>query len=169
MIRGIIYIAVFATGCFLGGLFPSFSIQYHQRLEAQYDQVSIDLAPFEEIANRYHGGDLEALVQHHLNSTDPTFHAEGEAIQLMIDSQAYLAESKAAASSPYVDQAVYFYRHMDDAVGTAVLDGFVPTLVTTENAITFALTIGTVTICVFWLLWNATSLALRRAFAARLS
>ena len=100
MIRGIVYIVVFATGFLAGGLFPSFSAQYHQRLQAQYDQVTIDLAPFQKIADNYHDGSLDALVQHHLNSSDPTFHAEGEAIQLMLDSRIRLAESKNMADAP---------------------------------------------------------------------
>ena len=166
MIRSIIFITVFVGGFFAGGLFPSFSTQYHLRLQAQYDQVSIDLAPFEEIASRYHGGSLDALVQHHLDSTDPTFHAEGEAIQLMINSQAQLSESKAAAEAPYVDQLLYFYRHADNHVAQATLDSFTPVMVTTENAITFALTIGTIVILVFWAGWALLALAFRRHGAA---
>jgi hypothetical protein len=162
MIRSIIFIAVFGIGFFAGGLFPSFSTQYHLRLQAQYDQVTIDLAPFEAIASQYHGGSLEALVQHHLNSTDPTFHAEGEAIQMMINSQIRLAESKAAAEAPYVDQVLYFYRNADNNVTQATFDSFTPTLVTTENAITFALTIGTIMMLVFWAGWALLTAAFKR-------
>ena len=162
MTRSIIFIAIFVIGFFTGGLFPSFSTQYHLRLQAQYDQVTIDLAPFQEIANQYHGGSLDALVQHHLNSTDPTFHAEGEAIQLMINSQVRLAESKAAAKAPYLDQALYFYRHADNKVAQTTLDSFTPTLVTTENAITFALTVGTITLLLFWAGWALLAIAFRQ-------
>ena len=52
MIRGIIYIIVFTTGFFAGSLFQSFSSQYNKRLQAQYDQVNMDLAPFQQIAER---------------------------------------------------------------------------------------------------------------------
>ena len=166
MVRSIIFIAVFVIGFFAGGLFPSFSTQYHLQLQARYDQVSIDLAPFEEIARQYHGGSLEALVQHHLKSKDPTFHAEGEAIQLMINSQISLAESKAAAEAPYIDQLLYFYRHTDENVAQTTLDSFTPTLVTTENAITFALTIGTITILLFWAGWTLVSLTFQRRKSA---
>lgn len=162
MIRGIIYILVFATGFFTGGLFPSFSAQYHQRLQAQYDQVTIDLAPFQKIADRYHAGSLDALVQHHLNSTDPTFHAEGEAIQMMIDSQLRLAESEATVDAPYVDQAWYFYKRMDEEVARATWDSFTPALITTENAVTFSLTIATLAILILWVAWSAVGLIIRR-------
>jgi Protein of unknown function (DUF2937) len=163
VIRGIIYILVFVTGFFTGGLFPSFSAQYHQRLQAQYDQVTIDLAPFQKISDRFHAGSLDALVQHHLNSTDPTFHAEGEAIQMMIDSQLRLAESKATVDAPYVDQAWYFYRRMDQDVARATWDSFTPALITTENAVTFSLTIATVAILILWAVWSAVGLIIRGA------
>jgi hypothetical protein len=167
MFRTILFIVVFGLGFVSGGLLPSFSLQYHQRLQAQYDQVDMDLAPFQGIAVSFHDGSMAALVQHHLNSTDPTFHAEGEAIQLMIDSHARLAESKAAAEAPYVDQAVYFYKHMDESVASATLDSFTPTLVTTENAVTFALTIGTLVLLIFWATWSTLSIATKRFMSAR--
>jgi len=166
MIRSIIYIAVFIIGFAAGGLFPSFSVQYHQRLQAQYDQVTVDLAPFQEIADRYHDGSLDALVQHHLNSTDPTFYAEGEAIYLMMDSQVRLAESKAAAEAPYVDQTLYFYQRMDEDVARATWDSFTPALVTTENAMTFALTIGAITLLLFWATWTMLMFIIRRSSTA---
>ena len=166
MIRGIIYIIVFAAGFIAGGLFPSFSSQYHQRLQAQFDQVSIDLAPFQQIANRFHGGSMEALVQHHLNSTDPTFNAEGQAIQAMIDNQARLAESKAAAEATYVDQAVYLYKHRDEQIVRATWQGFTPSLVTSESAVTFSLTIATAAILLLWGIWSALA-GLVRSFTTK--
>ena len=167
MIRGIIYILVFGAGFFAGGLFPSFSAQYHQRLQAQFDQVSIDLAPFEQIAGRYHGGSMAALVQHHLNSSDPTFHAEGEAIQAMLDNQARLAESKAAAQASYVDQVIYLYKHRDEQTVRATWAGFTPALVTSENAVTFALTAGATAILLLWVIWTLLAGATRGLFTKR--
>ena len=48
--------AIFAAACV-----PSFIAQYRQRLGGRLDQVLHDLAPFQEIANRNHGGDLRKL------------------------------------------------------------------------------------------------------------
>ena len=169
MIRGILYILIFAAGFVAGGLFPSFSAQYHQRLQAQYDQVSIDLAPFEAIADRFHGGSMEALVEHHLNSTDPTFYAEGKAIQLMIDSKARLAESQAAAEAPYVDQAVWLYRNRDEAIVQRTWESFQPAMVTSENAVTFSLTIATAVLLVAWIVSALLSAGFRRLFTTKRS
>ncbi|MGI9290827.1 MAG: DUF2937 family protein [Gammaproteobacteria bacterium] len=161
MFRGIIYIIVFVAGFAAGGLFPSFSSQYHQRLQAQYEQVNMDLAPFEKIADKYHNGDMNALVQHHLNSTDPTFFAEGEAIQMMLDSQARLAASQMAADAPYHEQLTYFYTQVDENIARATLESFTPGMITTRDALTFSLGIAGLCILILWLLWNIIAMTVR--------
>jgi hypothetical protein len=169
MIRGLVYLVIFLAGFALGGVFPSFSAQYHQRLQAQFEQVDMDLAPFQEIANRFHGGSLDALIQHHLNSSDPTFYAEGEAIQLMIDSRNRLAESRTAAESGYLEQAVYLYRNRSDAAVQATWESFSPALLATETAISFALTVAITLLLAVWLLGSTLTFAIRRSRAAKRS
>ena len=154
MVRGTIYILVFVAGALVSSQFPTFSNQYHQRLQARYEQVNIDLAPFEAIADRYHGGSMEALVQHHLNSNDPTFYAEGEAIQLMLDSRRSLAESESVAADSYLQQATWLYQHRDDVLVSSTRNGFQPALLADTRALTFAAGIGLALAAVVWLLLN---------------
>lgn len=140
--RNLIYIAVFAVGVLIGGVFPGFSAQYQHRLEAQFDQVSVDLKPFREIAGRYHGGSLEALIDYHLASDDPTFHDEGLAITNMMQSEARLAKSRAAFESSFFEQALYLYRDGDSDLLKTTWDAYTPAFVTTRDAVVFAMTIG---------------------------
>lgn len=154
MIRGTIYILVFIAGALAGSQFPAFSNQYHQRLQARYEQVSIDLAPFEAIADRYHGGSMEALVQHHLDSNDPTFYAEGEAIQLMLDSRQRLAESESVTTDSYLRQAAWLYQHRDDMLVSTTRSGFQPALLADTRALSFAAGIGLLLAAVAWLVLN---------------
>jgi hypothetical protein len=51
--RIVLLAAVVAAGCI-----PSFIVQYRQRAGGRLDQVLADLAPFQEIADRNHGGSL---------------------------------------------------------------------------------------------------------------
>jgi hypothetical protein len=167
MIRGILYIVIFTAGVAAGGLFPSFSTQYHQRLQAQHEQVNLDLAPFQSIADRYHSGDLDALIQHHLNSTDPTFHAEGEAIRLMIDSRELLAESQSASQASYTNQAFWLYQHRNESVVRATWESFQPTVIATSNAITFSLAAGGIIVLLLWLVFTAISYSLSHLFTSK--
>src|ERR1700722_307560 len=85
VIRGVLDRIVLLCAVVLAGCVPSFIVQYRQRGAGRLDQVLADLAPFQQIADRAHGGNLAALVQYHLQSSDPTFRSEGAALQGMLD------------------------------------------------------------------------------------
>jgi hypothetical protein len=142
MLRSLIYIAVFAAGTFIGGIFPSYSVQYQQTLAAQLSQVSTDLALFQDIADRYHDGDMATLIRYHLNSEDPTFHDEGVAIQSMVVDQQQLAEASANFESSFFEQVMYLTLKGDPEVEQATWDSYTPVFVATEQALVFAVSIG---------------------------
>ncbi len=145
---------VLVCGTVLGGCLPSFVVQYRQRVGGRLDQVVADLAPFREIAARQHGGNLQALVQHHLASTDGTFHAEGEAIQRMIDAEALLRETLAALQGSVVNQAIYLAGHLDRGVATATWESFVPAFTLDAGSIGIAVTVGVLCWLLFLGIWN---------------
>ena len=70
LIRGLLDRIILIGAIFAAACIPSFVVQYRQRLGGRLDQVLRDLQPFQEIANRNHGGDMKKLIQHHLASTD---------------------------------------------------------------------------------------------------
>jgi hypothetical protein len=142
MLRSLIYISVFTAGAFVGGIFPSYSFQYQQTLEARLSQVSTDLGLFQNIADRYHGGDLAALIAYHLDSEDPTFHDEGLAIQSMVSDQFRLAEASAAFEQSFFEQATYLYMNGDSQLEQATWEGYTPALVATEQAMIFSVSVG---------------------------
>lgn len=73
-----------ACGALLVGIqVPNFADQYEKRVDAHLSEVRTNLAPFQEIADRFHNGSLEALIAHHEASSDATFRAEGDAIRFM--------------------------------------------------------------------------------------
>ncbi len=147
MVRLLVYLAVFALGVVFGGAFPGYAIQYQQRLYGQFEQVSTDLAPFQEIADRYHHGSLQALVDYHLRSRDPTFHDEGVAIQAMLLNQQRLAEATTALAASPLEQAAYLYRHLDPELARSTWEAYTPMLITTSEALVFAVSVG----IAFWL------------------
>jgi hypothetical protein len=162
MFRKVIFAAVFAAGVFVGGLFPAFVSQYELRLDAQFEQVATDLEPFREIAVRYHGGSLTALIEHHLASEDPTFHDEGLAIRGMVLSEERLVTSRAALESSLFRQAWALWTVGDREVAKTTWDSFTPVFVTTRDALIFAVTIGIVFSVIFYL-----ALVLVRSFVKR--
>lgn len=155
MLRGLLDRLVLLAGTLAGGCIPGFIQQYRQRVGGRLDQVQQDLAPFQEIARRFHGGDMEKLVQHHLASSDPSFHAEGQALQQMIDALARLTAMAEGLAGSIWQQVGYLMRHYDAEIGAATWRDHVPTFSLDPSSILIALTVGVVCWVVFQLLWSA--------------
>jgi hypothetical protein len=164
MLRSLVYVVIFAAGAFAGGSFPAYFLQYQQHVNGQFDQVTVDLGPFQEIADRYHGGSLDALVDYHLASTDPTFHDEGIAIRTLITNRNSLAETRAAFAKPAWRQAAYLFANADERTARSTWENYTPTLVTTPDAIIFALSIGLVLMLACMITLNGLRLGLKRLF-----
>lgn len=83
LIPRLILLTVACGAILIGIQVPNFTEQYEKRVDAHLSEVRTNLSPFQEIANRHHGGSLDALIAHHEASTDSTFRVEGDAIQHM--------------------------------------------------------------------------------------
>ncbi len=68
----------------IGLQIPNFVDQYEKRVDAHLREVTINLQPFQEIANKYFGGDLGKLIALHRNSDVKPFQEEGAAIEKMV-------------------------------------------------------------------------------------
>ncbi len=168
MLRSILDKLVFGLGLLIGGIFPSYLIQYRQRLGGLVDQIQLDLQPFQEIADRYHNGSLDALIKHHLNSSDPTFYAEGFAIQQMTDSRQHLSEAYAALDGSLIHQMGYLATNIDERLFQSTWTDFSPAFVTTADALIFAFfTAFLFSIAFHGFMWSASVLSRNLPWRAR--
>jgi Protein of unknown function (DUF2937) len=147
ILRGLIDRIVLLSAVLVAGCAPSFVAQYRQRVGGRLDQVSADLQPFQQIADRLHGGSLDALIQHHLGSSDATFHAEGAAIQAMVDAAARLRAMVEGLNGDLVHQIAYLLAHHDAAISRATWDAFQPGFALNSQSLVIAIGAGTL----FWL------------------
>lgn len=154
MIRGLLDRIVLVGGTIAGGCVPGFIVQYRQRVGGRLDQVVADLAPFQEIANRLHGGSLDDLIRHHLESIDPTFRAEGQAIQAMVDAEVRLRGMVDALQGSLIDQLLYLIPHHDREIVAAVWQQHVPTFALDLHGLAIAVIIGMTCWLLFLLLWT---------------
>ncbi len=153
MLHGLLDRLVLLAATLAGGCIPGFLQQYRQRVGGRLDQVQIDLAPFEEIARRYHGGDMDALVRHHLASADPTFHAEGEALQAMLASLSRLQAMAEGLAGTLWQQIGYLLRHYDANIGAATWRDHVPTFSLQPDGLIVAAVVGLACWLLFQGLW----------------
>jgi hypothetical protein len=150
------------AGVIAGGCVPGFIVQYQQRLGGRLDQVLRDLAPFQEIANRMHGGSLDALIRHHLASTDATFYAEGAAIRAMAETAEGLRAAAQALNTDLWHQIAFLLREGDPELVRATWSSFTPVFSLTPDSITLALALGLSLWLLFVLVWYSGMAGVRR-------
>jgi hypothetical protein len=153
ILRGILDRIVLIGAILAAGCVPSFIAQYRQRLGGMLEQANRDLALFQEVANRFHGGDIRRLIKHHLASTDPSFRAEGTAIQTMVETVARLKANLAALNADLFAQVRWIAQEGDATVARATWDSFVPAMSFTGEALIFAFATGVAIWLVFLAVW----------------
>lgn len=154
MLRGLLDRLLLVAAVIAGGTLPSFVAQYRQRLGGALDQARLDLAPFQQIADRQFDGSLPALVEHHLRSGDAAFHAEGQAVEAMIRNVDTLNASVQALNTDLFHQLAWLATHADPALARATWDAFVPAFSLTVDALLVAGACGLAVWLAFQLGWS---------------
>ena len=76
------FMIVVACFCLLMGMqLPNLTDQYAKRVDASLREVTLNLQPFLIVANVNTGGDIEALIALHRQSSVAAFKAEADAIE----------------------------------------------------------------------------------------
>jgi Protein of unknown function (DUF2937) len=153
LVRGILDRIVLVVGVVAAGCIPSFIAQYRQRVGGRLDQVLQDIAPFQQIANQFHHGSLEELIQYHLASPDSTFHNEGAALLAMVNSAEQLRRALEALNTDLFHQLVYLLTRMDPAIARATWQAFLPSFNLTAESVVFALIAGVMVWLSFFAVW----------------
>jgi hypothetical protein len=152
-IRGILDRIILVIGVVAAGCIPSFIAQYRQRVGGRLDQVLQDLAPFQTIANQFHHGSLQELIQYHLASADATFHGEGAAIQAMVVSLEQLRQALESLNTDLWHQLIYLITKADPLIARATWEIFSPSFNLTVESVVFALVVGVAIWLVFLAVW----------------
>ena len=161
VIRALLDRMVLLCAVLAGGCVPSFIAQYRQRASGRLQQLLADLAPFQQIADREHGGSLPALIQYHLHSNDPSFHAEGAALQSMLDSAEQLRALLHGLDADLYHQCAYLLLHADPALARATWSIYQPDFALSFQGLLFALIVGVLLWSVFLGLWHAVAWLLK--------
>ena len=107
MVANYLRLIVFALGLLIGIQVPGFVDQYAKRVSAHRIEIARNFAGFQDTANRYFGGNVEALIAHHLASDDRAFRDEGTVIQGLHERLVILTAELAAMTGPLIKQIVH--------------------------------------------------------------
>ena len=153
IVRGLLDRAVLVSAAVAGGLIPGFIAQYRQRLGGRLDQAKLDLEPWQKLADQFYHGDIDQLIQYHLASTTPTFHAEGAVISNLVATVHQLQGAVDALHASLASQAAYLALHADPGLVRATLADWVPTFALSGEGLVFALVFAVLVWLVFHALW----------------
>ena len=152
--RGIFDRIILVAGIVAAGCIPSFIAQYRQRVGGRLDQALQDIAPFQDIANRFHHGSLQELIRHHLASVDATFYSEGAALQAMVDSAEQLRKASQALDTDLFHQLAYLITGADPHIARATWEIFSPSFNLTVESVVFASVVGILIWLAFLAIWT---------------
>jgi hypothetical protein len=133
---------LFGLGVLSGSQLPKFIGDYRQQLAGRLAQAQEDLALFQAIADRFHQGSLEALIQLHLASPVPSFHAEGEAIQQLAGRVEQLSSALHRLDASLIQQLPVLLLQGDREIAAATWSLYEPGLILTPEALVCALITG---------------------------
>jgi hypothetical protein len=77
-------IFVACVALLLGLQVPNFVDQYQKRVDAHLREVTVNLQPFQAIADKYFAGNMDKLIALHRGSTEKPFQEEGSALEQMV-------------------------------------------------------------------------------------
>lgn len=154
LIRGLLDRIVLVVAVVAGGLVPGFINQYIQRLGGRLDQARLDLAPWQKIADQFHGGDLDRLIRYHLASSDPTFHAEGAVIAALRGTVQQLQDMVNALQGTLFHQTAYLALHVDRDIARATWGDWTPTFALSLDGLAFALLFAIIVWLLFLGVWR---------------
>jgi len=106
MLAGYLRLIIFSIGLLVGVQVPSFVDQYAKRVSAHQIEVSVNFQGFQQAADRFFGGSVEALIAHNAASADPVFQNEAKTIREMYDRLLALSAELAALRGPLIKQII---------------------------------------------------------------
>ena len=97
-------ILVACAAVLFGIQIPNFVDQYEKRLDAHFIEVEENLRGYQEIADRYYGGTIAALIKKHERSEDRATREEGRPIRRMYERYQRFRDEKTSLETDLVQQ-----------------------------------------------------------------
>ncbi len=159
-------IIVACIALLIGLQVPNFADQYQKRVDAHLREVSINLQPYQEIANKYFSGDLNKLIELHRNSTVQPFRDEGQAIARMVARQQRFAADMAALQTSLPLKALHILLHGDKEMLDEVMAQYSYAVPLHQDALAFGACAAFAVLLLVELLLALARLAFRKLFHA---
>lgn len=124
--------------CFLllaGLQVPAFVDQYEKRVDAHLIEVTENLRGFQEIADDYYEGSIEALIAKHQASNDLTFQLEAKPIGDMYDRYLAFKKEKDRLDTNLINQLVHIVYGADNELLEETINSYTYTITLDKESV----------------------------------
>lgn len=149
---------LFVAAFLLGIQIPGFIGQYSHRISAHHAEAVLHIKGFQEIADRYLNGNLEALIERHKRSSDPVFRAEARLIENAHVRIQRFSQELAALDANLFYQIFHVTLHADPEVLKESISGYSATAPLEAETAICGMGLGILTAAGFNLLFSLTGL-----------
>ena len=101
MLLSYLRLVLFAAGLLVGVQVPGFINDYAKRVEAHLIEAQAGLSGFQNTANQFFKGDMQALVAHYRASEDPIFRSDADSLGNLLTRQVALDKQFQAMQGPW--------------------------------------------------------------------
>lgn len=142
MFRSYLRLLLFTFGLLAGIQIPGLITDYSQRVQAHLLESREALKGFEQTAQRFFNGDLQALVRHYRGSDDPVFNSDAKSIEnLLVRNQAFEREWK-ILQGPWLSRTWHVLVTPDAQLREETLKGYSYQILLAPEAIAWGLSCG---------------------------
>lgn len=154
MLRSYLRIILFTLGLLVGVQVPGLINDYSQRVQAHMIEARNSLQGFNETAQKFFDGNLQALVEHYRGSDDPVFRSDADSIGGLLARSQSLEREWQALQGPWYARDWHVLVGADPQIRNETLHGYQYQVLLAPAAIGWGLASG------FLLSWCVESLGL---------
>lgn len=143
---------------------PNFVDQYQKRVDAHLREVTINLQSFQEIADKYFGGDLNKLIELNLQSEAKPLQEEGMAIDKMVKRKLRFEADMAALQTSLTMKAMHILLNGDREIINEVRGQYIYSVPLNQDALVFGAGVAIVILMLVELLFALTRFAGAKAW-----
>ncbi|MBA1320705.1 DUF2937 family protein [Pseudomonas plecoglossicida] len=142
MFRSYLRLLLFTCGLLVGIQVPGLVKDYGQRVEARVLESREALSGFQETAQRFFKGDLQALLQHYRTSEDPVFISDANSIESLLVRNQLLENEWQAMQGSWLSQSWHVLAQADPQLREETLNSYSYQILLVPEAIGWGLSAG---------------------------
>ena len=124
MLRSYLRLVLFTAGLLVGVQIPGFISDYSKRVEAHLIEAQKSLGGYNDTAQRFFNGDVQALIQHYRSSDDPVFRTDADNINRLLTRTQVLDREWLALQGPWYMRAYHVLTAADPDIRSETWNGY---------------------------------------------